>query len=86
MNFRTHLDQNAWIKFFQTLKPVFFFRSSVRKCSQLMMNSLERCWQENILLTGICDIVRRHAEKHFAVYVKYCEGQALMVRALQRLR
>ncbi|KOB64503.1 Uncharacterized protein OBRU01_24161 [Operophtera brumata] len=50
------------------------------------MNELEKCWQENILLQGICDIVRRHAEQHFHVYVKYCENQALMVRALQRLR
>ncbi|XP_053625868.1 uncharacterized protein Exn isoform X3 [Plodia interpunctella] len=58
----------------------------VRKCSQLLMNELEKCWQENILLTGICEIVRTHADQHFHVYVKYCENQALMVRALQRLR
>lgn len=50
------------------------------------MTELEKCWQENILLQGICDIVRQHAELHFAVYVKYCENQALMVRALQRLQ
>ncbi|XP_060800415.1 uncharacterized protein LOC106140556 isoform X2 [Amyelois transitella] len=58
----------------------------VRKCSQLLMNELEKCWQDNILLTGICEIVRKHAEEHFHVYVKYCENQALMVKALQRLR
>lgn len=50
------------------------------------MNELEKCWQENILLQGICDIVREHAEKHFDVYVKYCENQTLMVKALQRLQ
>ncbi|XP_026329596.1 ephexin-1 isoform X2 [Hyposmocoma kahamanoa] len=64
---------------FSTILPV-------RKCSQLLMNELEKCWQENILLSGICEIVRRHAEQHFHVYVKYCENQALMVKALQRLR
>lgn len=58
----------------------------MRKCSQLLMNELEKCWQENILLQGICDIVRTHAETHFHVYVKYCENQALMVKTLQRLR
>lgn len=50
------------------------------------MNELEKCWQDNILLQGICDIVRQHAEQHFSVYVKYCENQALMVKALQRLQ
>ncbi|XP_052748183.1 uncharacterized protein LOC113513781 isoform X2 [Galleria mellonella] len=64
---------------FSTILPV-------RKCSQLLMNELEKCWQENILLQGICDIVLQHAEEHFHVYVKYCENQALMVKALQRLR
>ncbi|XP_059061715.1 uncharacterized protein LOC131854611 isoform X2 [Achroia grisella] len=64
---------------FSTILPV-------RKCSQRLMNELEKCWQENILLQGICDIVLQHAEEHFHVYVKYCENQALMVKALQRLR
>ncbi|XP_049866678.1 uncharacterized protein LOC126367291 isoform X2 [Pectinophora gossypiella] len=76
----THiLPRCDWDTLFSTILPV-------RKCSQLLMNELEKCWQENILLTGICDIVRRHAEQHFHVYVKYCENQALMVKALQRLR
>ncbi|KAL0893568.1 hypothetical protein ABMA27_013757 [Loxostege sticticalis] len=76
----THiLPREDWEMLFSTILPV-------RKCSQLLMNELEKCWQENILLQGICDIVRRHAEQHFGVYVKYCENQALMVRALQRLR
>ncbi|XP_028172175.1 ephexin-1 isoform X2 [Ostrinia furnacalis] len=73
------LSRDDWDTLFATILPV-------RKCSQLLMNELEKCWQDNILLAGICDIVREHAERHFAVYVKYCEHQALMVRALQRLR
>ncbi|XP_046965080.1 uncharacterized protein LOC124533685 isoform X3 [Vanessa cardui] len=59
---------------------------SVRKCSQILMTELEKCWQENILLQDICDIVQRHAEARFHSYVKYCENQPLMVKTLQRLR
>ncbi|RVE54985.1 hypothetical protein evm_000352 [Chilo suppressalis] len=73
------LPREDWETLFSTILPV-------RKCSQLLMNELEKCWQESILLQGICDIVRKHAEEHFGVYVKYCENQALMVKALQRLR
>ncbi|GBP78660.1 Ephexin-1 [Eumeta japonica] len=73
------LKPDDWALLFSNVLPV-------RKCSQLLMNELEKCWQENILLHGLCEIVRQHAERHFHVYVKYCENQALMVRALQRLR
>ncbi|CAH1646295.1 unnamed protein product [Spodoptera littoralis] len=73
------LPRHEWETLFATILPV-------RKCSQLLMTELEKCWQENILLQGICDIVRQHAELHFSVYVKYCENQALMVKALQRLQ
>nr|XP_049695399.1 uncharacterized protein LOC110372689 isoform X2 [Helicoverpa armigera] len=73
------MPRNDWETLFATILPV-------RKCSQLLMNELEKCWQDNILLQGICDIVRQHAEQHFSVYVKYCENQALMVKALQRLQ
>ncbi|XP_068629728.1 rho guanine nucleotide exchange factor 15-like [Battus philenor] len=73
------LPPHDWDTLFATILPV-------RKCSQLLMTDLEKCWQENILLQDICDIVRRHAEARFHTYVKYCENQALMVRALQRLR
>lgn len=73
------MPRHEWDTLFATILPV-------RKCSQLLMNELEKCWQDNILLQGICDIVRQHAEQHFGVYVKYCENQALMVKALQRLQ
>ncbi|XP_072944408.1 uncharacterized protein [Epargyreus clarus] len=73
------LPPEDWETLFSTILPV-------RKCSQSLMAELERCWQENILLAGICDIVRRHATRRFHAYVKYCEHQALMVRTLQRLR
>lgn len=59
---------------------------AVRKCSQQLMAELERCWQDNILLHGICDIVQKHAQARFHAYVKYCENQPLMVKTLQRCR
>ncbi|CAK1552618.1 unnamed protein product [Leptosia nina] len=73
------LSREDWETLFSTILPV-------RKCSQMLLADMERCWQENILLAGICDIVRSHAEQRFHAYVKYCENQALMVRTLQRLR
>ncbi|XP_045491190.1 uncharacterized protein LOC123691045 isoform X2 [Colias croceus] len=73
------LSKEDWETLFGTIIPV-------RKCSQMLLADMERCWQDNILLAGICDIVRAHAEQRFHAYVKYCEQQALMVRALQRLR
>ncbi|XP_045515496.1 uncharacterized protein LOC123708702 isoform X2 [Pieris brassicae] len=73
------LPREDWETLFSTILPV-------RKCSQMLLAEMERCWQENILLTGICDIVRSHAEQRFHAYVKYCENQAVMVRTLQRLR
>ncbi|XP_045785650.1 uncharacterized protein LOC123881112 isoform X3 [Maniola jurtina] len=73
------LPREDWETLFSTILPV-------RKCSQLLMTELERCWQDNILLHGICDIVQRHAQARFHAYVKYCENQPLMVKTLQRLR
>ncbi|CAH0718776.1 unnamed protein product, partial [Brenthis ino] len=73
------LPREDWETLFAAILPV-------RKCSQMLMTDLERCWQENILLQDICDIVQRHAEARFHAYVKYCENQPLMVKALQRLR
>ncbi|XP_050664230.1 uncharacterized protein LOC126964417 isoform X3 [Leptidea sinapis] len=73
------LSPQDWETLFSTILPV-------HKCSKLLLADIEKCWQENILLAGICDIVRSHAEQRFHVYVKYCENQALMVRTLQRLR
>lgn len=44
------------------------------------------CWQDNILLNGICDIVQRHAEENFFVYVSYCENQILLDSTLKKLK
>ena len=39
----------------------------VRACSERFLEDLESRWQESVLLSGICDIVRRHARHHFQV-------------------
>lgn len=44
------------------------------------------CWQENILLHSICDIVKTHAEENFSAYVAYCENQILIEGALKNIR
>ncbi|XP_071446078.1 uncharacterized protein Exn isoform X2 [Hetaerina americana] len=58
----------------------------VKQCSERFMAELERCWQEDILLLDICDIIRRHAERHFRVYVSYCSNQVHLDRTLHRLK
>lgn len=44
------------------------------------------CWQDNILLNGICDIVQKHAEENFSVYISYCENQILLDSTLKKLK
>nr|CAD7569274.1 unnamed protein product [Timema californicum] len=58
----------------------------VKNCSSNFLVELEACWQENILLNGICDIIYKHATNHFSVYVKYCSHQIYLDRTLRRLK
>ncbi|XP_048479568.1 uncharacterized protein LOC105383149 isoform X3 [Plutella xylostella] len=73
------ISQAEWDTLFSTILPV-------RKCSQLLMTSLERCWQADLLLGGICRLLLEHANRHFQAYVKCCEHQHYMVKTLQALR
>lgn len=57
----------------------------VKKCSENFLNDLENCWQNNIMLNGICDIVHKHSLKNFGVYVKYCKNQISIYRTLREL-
>ncbi|KAK5645320.1 hypothetical protein RI129_006620 [Pyrocoelia pectoralis] len=59
---------------------------AVKQCSEELLLDLEKCWQGNILLHGICDIVKKHAEEHFDVYVPYCENQILLDSTLRKMR
>ncbi|XP_068082157.1 uncharacterized protein Exn [Anabrus simplex] len=58
----------------------------VKNCSEQFLADLERCWQDNILLHGICDTIYQHATKHFSIYVKYCSNQIYLDRTLRRLK
>jgi neuronal guanine nucleotide exchange factor len=59
---------------------------AVKVCSEKLIYDLEKCWQENILLHGVCDIVQKHAEENFHVYVSYCENQILLDETLRGLK
>ncbi|KAG5896456.1 hypothetical protein JTB14_002598 [Gonioctena quinquepunctata] len=41
---------------------------------------------KNILLDGICDIIQRHAEENFHVYIPYCENQVTISDTLNRMK
>lgn len=47
---------------------------------------MEKCWQDNILLHGICDIIQQHAEEDFDAYVSYCENQILLDSTLKKMK
>lgn len=58
---------------------------SVKKCSESFLEDLENCWQDNIMLNGICDIVYKHSTTSFQVYTKYCKNQVCIYRTLREL-
>ncbi|CAG9817387.1 unnamed protein product [Phaedon cochleariae] len=58
----------------------------VRFSSKKIMYDLEKCWQQNILLDGICDIIQKHAEENFRVYIPYCENQVVLNGVLSQLK
>ncbi|XP_063236544.1 rho guanine nucleotide exchange factor 15-like isoform X2 [Bacillus rossius redtenbacheri] len=58
----------------------------VRNCSTKFLSDLEACWQDSVMLHGICDVIYEHATSHFGVYVKYCSNQIYLDRTLRRLK
>ncbi|XP_056634491.1 rho guanine nucleotide exchange factor 26 [Diorhabda sublineata] len=59
---------------------------SVRACSKKILHDFEKCWQNNVLLDGLCDLVQKHAEENFHVYIPYCENQIVINEMLNKLR
>lgn len=59
---------------------------SVRKCCEKLLTALEKCWQDNILLTGLCEILYKHSKDNFEIFVKYCSNQIYIDRTLKSLR
>lgn len=59
---------------------------SVRASSKKILHDFEKCWQNNVLLDGLCELVQKHAEENFHVYVPYCENQVVISETLNKLR
>ncbi|KAJ3642091.1 hypothetical protein Zmor_024907 [Zophobas morio] len=84
-HFVKNLD-NSEILTKEELDTLFGKVASVKTCSEKLLHDLDKCWQDNILLHGVCDIVQKHAEENFHVYVPYCEHQILLDETLRRLK
>ncbi|XP_058464720.1 uncharacterized protein LOC131438610 [Malaya genurostris] len=67
-------------------KTLFSNIIPVQECSDRLLCDLENCWQDNIMLLGLSHSIFKHAEKHFHVYVNYCEHQAKIDRTLKNLK
>ncbi|XP_055611034.1 uncharacterized protein LOC129757763 [Uranotaenia lowii] len=67
-------------------KTLFANIIPVQECSDRLLCDLENCWQDNIMLLGLSQSIFKHAEKHFHVYVNYCENQAKIDRKLKYLK
>uniref|UniRef100_A0AAG5D7R7 DH domain-containing protein n=1 Tax=Anopheles atroparvus TaxID=41427 RepID=A0AAG5D7R7_ANOAO len=67
-------------------KTLFSSIIPVQECSDRLLCDLENCWQDNIMLLGQSHSIFKHAEKHFHVYVSYCEHQAKIDRTLKTLK
>ncbi|XP_075237860.1 uncharacterized protein LOC142334073 isoform X2 [Lycorma delicatula] len=67
-------------------KSLFGCITPVRKCSEKLLSSLDKCWQESIMLAGICDIIHRHAIHYFQVYISYCSNQIDLNATLKKLK
>ncbi|XP_014241978.1 uncharacterized protein LOC106662418 [Cimex lectularius] len=67
-------------------KTLFGNINPVRKCSEAVLAALEKCWQESILLEGVCDIVSQLAQEKFSSYITYCRHQIAIERTLKTLK
>lgn len=59
---------------------------AVKECSEQLLLDLENCWQDNILLSGVCETIQKHAEEKFGVYISYCENQIYLDSTLKKLK
>ncbi|RZC38474.1 uncharacterized protein BDFB_001401, partial [Asbolus verrucosus] len=78
--------ENSEILTSEEFEILFGEVAAVKNCSEKLLYDLEKCWQDNILLHGVCDIVQKHAEENFYVYVTYCENQILLDDTLRRIK
>ena len=50
------------------------------------LSDLESRWQESVMISDVCDIIRKHASKNFQCYVHYCSNQTFQDRAVTALK
>ncbi|XP_015017864.2 uncharacterized protein LOC6582314 isoform X1 [Drosophila mojavensis] len=67
-------------------KALFSYIVPVHECSERLLTELECCWQNNIMLVGLSRCIYEIAERHFHVYITFCEHQGRMDRTLRRLK
>ncbi|XP_073836910.1 ephexin isoform X2 [Musca autumnalis] len=84
MNHPVFRDQNLVNS--RDRKALFAHIVPVHECSERLLSELESCWQDNIMLIGLSKRIYAIAEKHFHVYIGFCENQGRMDRTLKRLR
>ncbi|XP_041420917.1 ephexin-1 isoform X2 [Xenopus laevis] len=64
---------------------IFSNALEVLATSERFLLALEQRFEENIVISDVCDIVYEHAEKHFVVYVTYVCNQTYQERAYRKL-
>ncbi|KAG9494384.1 hypothetical protein GDO78_001960 [Eleutherodactylus coqui] len=57
----------------------------VLSTSERFLLDLEQRFEENLVISDVCDIVFKHAENHFSVYVTYVCNQTYQERAYRKL-
>ncbi|KAL7052666.1 hypothetical protein ACKWTF_004956 [Chironomus riparius] len=70
----------------QDRKALFSNIIPVQECADRLLCGLESCWQDSIMLSNLAKHIFKHAEKHFHVYISYCENQGRLDRTLKRLK
>ena len=70
----------------QDRKALFSYIIPVQECADRLLCGLESCWQDSIMLSNLAKHIFKHAEKHFHVYISYCEHQGRLDRTLKRLK
>lgn len=57
----------------------------VRKCSEDFLKELNEVWQNDIMLNGIYEIVKKYSNQDFKIYVRYCRKMLDMQKRLEEL-
>lgn len=57
----------------------------VRKCSEDFLKELNDVWQNDIMLNGIYEIIKKYSNEDFKIYVRYCRKMLDMQQRLEEL-